>query len=243
MVITDVINPIPIKAFMMSNEAIVRAALESDVKVISCYPGSPTSEIIDTFSRASEKFDYNVEFSINEKVALETVAGASISGFRSITAMKSVGMNVASDALHSLAYTGVKSGMVLVSADDPSCWSSQSEQDGRLFGLSSYLPVIEPATPQEAYEMTKWAFEVSEKFSSIVILRTTTRVNHQEGIVEVREIKRSEFVKKKWKDVKKEYLTVAKRARELKSSLLSKTKEIQNYFANSKFNRVIEGEG
>jgi indolepyruvate ferredoxin oxidoreductase alpha subunit len=126
MALADVIKTEPGKAFMMCNEAIVRGAIESDVKVVSFYPGAPTSEILDTFNSVQEHFDYRFTTATNEKVALETVAGASMAGFRSLTSMKSVGLNVASDAFFSIGYTGTKGGLVMVVADDPHCHSSQS---------------------------------------------------------------------------------------------------------------------
>src|SRR5512137_2742103 len=164
---------------MLCNEAIVRGALEADVKVVSAYPGSPTTEILDTFSDVSPKFDYRMEISANEKVALETCAGAAMVGLRSMSSMKSVGMNVASDSMFSLSYTGVRGGMVVVVADDPHAHSSQTEQDGRPFGPNAYIPMLEPSYPEEARRMTKRAFELSERHGTPVIMRTTTRVNHQ----------------------------------------------------------------
>jgi indolepyruvate ferredoxin oxidoreductase alpha subunit len=134
MALKDVIAKEPRKAFMLANEAIVRGALEKDVKIVSFYPGSPTVEILETFEGALAQkdapFDYRMEISVNEKVALETIAGASMVGLRSMTAMKSVGTNVASDALYTIAYTGVRAGCLMVMADDPHAHSSQSEQDG-----------------------------------------------------------------------------------------------------------------
>ena len=155
----------PGKAFMLCNEAIARAALESDVKVAAFYPGSPTSEILDTMAVFSTVYkDLVMEVSANEKVALETIAGASMGGSRSFTSMKSVGLNVASDAFYTLGYTGVNAGCVLVMADDPNAHSSQSEQDGRFFAPTGHVPMLEPSTPQEAYEMTRYAFKLSEKY-------------------------------------------------------------------------------
>ncbi len=231
-------------ALMLANEAVVRAALEADVKVISEYPGSPTSEILDTFSEVVGHFnDFKMHVAVNEKVALETVAGASMAGVRSFTAMKSVGMNVASDSMFSIAYTGVNAGCVCLIADDPHAHSSQSEQDGRYFGEAAYVPMIEPATAQEAYDMTKWAFEVSEKYRTVVMVRTTTRVNHQRGMVRLGDLKRTPFERKRWEDVKAQYFTVGAVARELKAKLLDKISRIQQDFEESWFNQTEEGEG
>ncbi|UCE37701.1 MAG: indolepyruvate ferredoxin oxidoreductase subunit alpha [Thermoplasmata archaeon] len=237
------VNKDPKKAFMMSNEAMVRGALEADVKVISCYPGAPTSEILDTFFLLRNEFDYKFTTATNEKVALETVAGASMSGFRALTSMKSVGLNVASDAFFSLAYTGINAGCVMIVADDPHCHSSQSEEDGRFFGPNAYIPMLEPSNPKEARKMVKTAFEISERHKSIVVIRTTTRVNHQSGIVETEALNRTPFVKAKWSEVGENYFTVGETARQNKFKLLEKVKNIQIEFEDSPFNVISEGEG
>jgi indolepyruvate ferredoxin oxidoreductase alpha subunit len=226
----------------MSNEAMVRGAIEADVKVVSFYPGAPTSEILDTFNKAQKQFDYKFTIATNEKVALETVAGASMGGFRSLTSMKSVGLNVASDAFFSLAYTGIKGGLVMVVADDPFCHSSQSEEDGRFFGPYAYIPMLEPTNPQEAKDMVKNAFDLSEKFRTIVLVRTTTRVNHQSGMIELDKIDRKPFKKNKWEDVADNYFTVGEVARQNKFKLLEKIKLIENDFETSEFNNLTLGD-
>ncbi len=244
MTVEDVMRTDGGRALMLANEAVVRGALEADVKVVSCYPGSPTSEILDTFSDVLQHFgDYRMHIAANEKVALETVAGASMAGLRSLTSMKSVGMNVASDALFSIAYTGVNAGCVCVVADDPHAHSSQSEQDGRYFAEPSYTPMIEPSTAQEAYDMTKWAFEVSSKYKTVVIVRTTTRVNHQRGMVKLGDLRRTPFKKNKWSEVKGQYFTVGAVARALKAKLLTKIENMKPEFEDSRFNVVEEGQG
>ena len=230
------------KRFLMTNEAIARAAMESDVKVSAFYPGSPTSEILNSMYRLSGLFpDLKMEVSSNEKVALETVAGASMAGVRSLTAMKSVGLNVASDSFYSLGYVGVNAGCVLVFADDPNAHSSQSEQDGRYFAKTGHVPMLEPSTPQEAYEMTKYAYELSEKHRILTLIRTTTRVNHQNSAVSVGEINRTPFEKKNWKDVKASYFTLGETARRLKSEALKKLESIKKEFDSSQFNIVMNG--
>jgi len=228
----------PGKAFLLCNEAIVRGALEADVKVVSCYPGSPTTEILDAFSEISPKFDYRMEIATNEKVALETCAGASMAGLRSLTSMKSVGMNVASDSMFSLSYTGVKGGMVVVVADDPHAHSSQTEQDGRPFGPNSYTPMIEPSDPEEAKRMVKHAFELSEKFGTPVIMRTTTRVNHQSGIVQLDRLQRTPFKKAAWGHPPGRFVTVAEAARKFKAALLERTAKVREEFEASELNIV-----
>jgi indolepyruvate ferredoxin oxidoreductase alpha subunit len=242
--LSEFIDPKPKKLFLLTNEAIARAALESDAKVAAFYPGSPTSEILDTMSILSERYpDLKMEVASNEKVALETVAGASMAGVRSFSAMKSVGLNVASDAFYSIGYTGVNAGMVVLFADDPQAHSSQSEQDGRYFALTGHVPMLEPSTPQEAYKMIKYAFNLSEKHRMLVLIRTTTRVNHQVAPVEVGEIKRTPFEKKSWVDVKGKYFTLSDTALRLKGEALEKLKRIESEFENTVFNVLSDGEG
>ena len=171
------------RRLFLGNEAIVRGALEAGVALVSTYPGTPASEIGDRCYEISRQTDLYFEYSVNEKVALEVAAGAAASGWRSLCAMKHVGLNVAADALMTLAYVGVQGGLVIVSADDPSMFSSQNEQDNRYYAKMAGLPLLEPANPQEAKEMTLTAFSLSEALKLPVLLRTTTRVNHTRGPV------------------------------------------------------------
>jgi indolepyruvate ferredoxin oxidoreductase alpha subunit len=238
MVLTDVISKEAKNAFMLCNEAIVRGALEADVKVVAFYPGAPTSEVLDTFSDALNSFNYHMEIATNEKVALEVCAGASFAGLRSLTVMKSVGANVASDTLFVLGYTGVRGGLVLVIADDPHAHSSQSEQDGRFFGPSAYVPMLEPSSPQEAKDMVKRAFEISEKHRVPVIIRTVTRVNHQSGIVQLEAMARTEFKRATWTDLKEEFTTLGEVARRKKLKMLERTERLALEFESSEFNSV-----
>jgi indolepyruvate ferredoxin oxidoreductase alpha subunit len=166
------------KLMLLGNEAIVRGALEGNVRFVTAYPGTPSSEIIDRFSQLADEANVYAEYSVNEKVALETACAASVSGVRSLCAMKHVGLNVAADAFMTMAYIGVKAGLVIVMADDPSLHSSQNEQDNRYYAKMANVPMLEPATPEEAKEMTIQALELSEKYQIPCILRTTTRVNH-----------------------------------------------------------------
>jgi indolepyruvate ferredoxin oxidoreductase alpha subunit len=244
MTFQDLADPSSKTAFMMSNEAVARAVLEADVKVAAFYPGSPTSEILDSLYLLSQQLDdLKMEVSINEKVALETVAGASMAGVKSFTSMKSVGLNVASDTFYSLGYTGVNAGCVLLVADDPHAHSSQSEQDGRYYAQTGHIPMLEPSTPQEAYDMTKFAFELSERHKILTLIRTTTRVNHQSAPVNISEVKRTAFQKYRWKDVKGKYYTLSETARRLKGEALNKLKRIQVEFEESPFNILRDGEG
>jgi indolepyruvate ferredoxin oxidoreductase, alpha subunit len=176
------------RRLFLGNEAIVRGALEAGVALVTTYPGTPASEIGDRCYEISRQSDLRFEFSTNEKVALEVAAGAAACGWRVLCAMKHVGLNVAADALMTLAYVGVKGGMVIISADDPSLFSSQNEQDNRYYAKMAGLPMLEPATPQEAKAMTRAAFALSEELKVPVLLRTTTRVNHTRGPVTLGEL-------------------------------------------------------
>jgi len=169
----------------MGNEAIALGAIEAGVQVVTGYPGTPSTEALETVIRYADRCGIYIEWSSNEKVALETAVGAAYSGAKALVTMKQVGLNVASDPLMSLSYIGVKGALVLLVADDPGPHSSQTEQDTRVFGHFANIPVLDPATPQEAYELTKLAFELSHEFEIPVILRTTTRVSHSCGDVEV----------------------------------------------------------
>jgi indolepyruvate ferredoxin oxidoreductase alpha subunit len=170
----------------MGNEAIGLGAVAAGVRVVTGYPGTPSSEILPTVVSRNQG-DIHVEWSVNEKVALEVAAGAAFAGARSLVTMKQVGLNVAADPLMSLVYLGVKGGMVVVVADDPGPISSQTEQDTRTFGLFAKLPVFDPASPEEAYEMVIDAFELSERHGTPVLLRPTTRVCHGNAPVPLRE--------------------------------------------------------
>ena len=168
------------KNIMLGNEAIARGAYEAGVKVSSSYPGTPSTEISEYLAKYDEVY---TEWAPNEKVALEVAAGAAISGVRSMACMKHVGLNVASDPLYTLAYTGINGGLVIVVADDPGIASSQNEQDTRMIARSAHLPVVEPSDSGEAKEFFKYAFELSEKYDTPVIFRTTTKLSHSQSIV------------------------------------------------------------
>jgi len=228
----------PGKASMLGNEAIVRGALEAGVAVATTYPGTPSSEIGDTFYEIYKSAGIYFEYSTNEKVALEVAASASLSGLRSIVAMKHVGLNVAADSFMSLSYTGIKAGMVIVSADDPGMHSSQNEQDNRIYGQLAHIPVIEPSYPQEAKELTKIAFDISEKFRVPVILRTTTRISHMRGIVELGELKLNTFEKKKFEKNPLRYVIVPALARKDRLIQLERDKELEEFSENFEYNRI-----
>ncbi len=171
------------KEYVMGNSAIALGALAAGVNLVSGYPGTPSSEIIETIQKYKGK-DVYLEWSVNEKAALEVAAGAAYTGARTMVTMKQVGLNVASDPLMSLAYVGVKGGMVIVSADDPGPISSQTEQDTRMFGDFARIPVFDPTSPEEAFQMIQDAFDYSEKYNTPVLFRPTTRVCHAYASIE-----------------------------------------------------------
>jgi indolepyruvate ferredoxin oxidoreductase alpha subunit len=178
------------KMILLGNEAIARGAIEAGVAFASTYPGTPSSEISLNFFQMAQESDLYFEYSSNEKIAMEVAAAAANSGVRSMCVMKHVGVNVAADALMTLAYVGVKGGMVILSADDPFMFSSQNEQDNRYYAKLSGLPLIEPSSVAEAKELIPYAFDISEKLQEPVLFRTTTRINHSTGVVTLGEIRK-----------------------------------------------------
>ena len=174
------------KEFLMGNAAIARGAIAAGLNLVSGYPGTPSTEVLETSAKCSSGSMY-VEWSVNEKAAMELAAGAAYCGARTMVTMKQVGLNVASDPLMSLAYIGVKGGMVVLVADDPGPISSQTEQDTRTFAAFSKLPCFDPSSVQEAYDMIGEAFELSEKYHTPVLFRPTTRVCHGYASITVKD--------------------------------------------------------
>jgi TPP-dependent indolepyruvate ferredoxin oxidoreductase alpha subunit len=223
------------------DEAVARGAVEAGVRVAASYPGTPSTEILETIADAAKVFGIYTEWSINEIVALEVAAGASMAGVRSIVSMKHVGLNVAADAAMTLAYTGVVGGLVIAVCDDPAMHSSQNEQDTRYFAVHSDIPLLDAGNPQEALEMTREAFKISEKLQLPVIVRLTTRVAHGKARVTINEIlegsQNAEFDKNasRWVMVPSNAI---KRHRVLKQRVQEATELVNN----SKFN-VIEDNG
>ena len=171
--------------FLLGNEAIARGAIEAGLSTATTYPGTPSSEVGDVLYELAGETGIHFEFSVNEKVALESAFASSIAGLSSFVFMKHVGLNVASDSLMSIAYTGVKGPMVIMTADDPSMFSSQNEQDNRHYADIAHLPLIEPSNPQEAKDFLIAAFEISRKEGLPVLFRTTTRISHTRGNVKL----------------------------------------------------------
>ena len=172
------------KKIMLGNEAFARGAYEAGVKVVSSYPGTPSTEITENAAKYEEM---HVEWAPNEKCGVEVALGASVGGVRSLSCMKHVGLNVAADPFFTAAYTGVTGGAVILVADDNGCHSSQNEQDSRYYGRSAGVPVLEPANAQECKDYLKAAYEISEKYDTLVLLRSNTRISHSRGVVELGE--------------------------------------------------------
>ena len=174
------------RLLLLGNEAIARGLIEAGVGVAATYPGTPSSEIGGVLEKIAAPAGMYFEYSVNEKVAVEVAGAAAVSGVRSFAFMKHVGLNVASDAFMTLSYTGVRAGMVIMTADDPSCHSSQNEQDNRYYAKLGLYPMLEPSTPAEAKDMVVESFRLSELLKAPVLLRTTTRVNHARGAVDLK---------------------------------------------------------
>ncbi|MGA2418147.1 MAG: thiamine pyrophosphate-dependent enzyme, partial [Candidatus Staskawiczbacteria bacterium] len=230
------------KKILLGNEAVIQGALEAGVDFVSGYPGCPSAEIGDEIAKIAKENGVYAEWSTNEKTGLEAAIGASFSGLKSLVNMKSFGINVCADSLFPLAYTGTKAPMVIFVGDDPNCWSSaQSEQDSRGYAYLSHIPVLDPSDPQESYEFTKLAFEISEKFNLPVIVRSTTRVAHQRAIVSFDGLTRKLETRKLGNFVKNPYQfsTMPPRTLEMKKELLEKIKKILAFAEKSKANKII----
>lgn len=230
------------KQFLLGNEAAVRGVIEAGLSVAATYPGTPSSEIGNILSLLSKDANIYFEFSTNEKVAMEVAATAAASGLRSFTFMKHVGMNVASDSFMTTAYTGVRGGMVILIADDPSVFSSQNEQDSRHYGQLANLPVLEPSSCQEIKDMVKYGFELSEKVQLPVIVRTTTRVSHMRGIVEFGDIEdnssngETHWRKATFKKDPSQFVPVPAYAQRMHIDLIEKMEDVKNISNKSELN-------
>lgn len=226
------------KLLMSGNEAIARGAWEAGCTFGSGYPGTPSSEILPTLTKLGEAY---TEWAPNEKGALESAAGASLTGARCIVTMKHVGLNVAADPFFTLSYTGVEGGIVVVSADDPEMHSSQNEQDNRHYARAAKVPMLEPADAQEALEFTKLAFELSEKHDTPVLLRVTTRLCHSDAGVEIGEHEGGTEACIPEKAAEK-YVMIPGRARARRRVIAERTNALREWAETASINRIEPGD-
>ena len=223
------------KTLMLGNEAVARGLYEAGCSFVSSYPGTPSTEITEAVAKYEEVY---AEWAPNEKVAMETAFGASLSGRRSFCAMKHVGLNVAADPLFTIAYTGVNAGMIIAVADDAGMHSSQNEQDSRHYAKASKVPMLEPSDSAEALNFTKIAYDISEQFDTAVIVKMCTRVSHSQSIVETSD--RKEFSKSYEKDGAK-YIMMPGNAKKRHPIVEERTKKLTEYAENCELNRFEEG--
>jgi len=226
------------KDYLLGNAAIARGILEAGAGVVTGYPGTPASEIVETLAPFASKYGIHVEWSVNEKAAVEVAIGASWTGVRAVTAMKHVGLNVAADPFMTLAYTGVIGGLVVSVSDDPFCHSSQNEQDSRRYAQFAGIPCLDPADPQEARDMIIYAFELSEELELPVLLRPTTRVSHASADVEVGQIKGGNMNPEFIKDPAR-WVMLPAHARPRHTVLLEKQDAIRTALADVPWNRPV----
>mgnify|MGYP002543870587 FL=1 len=222
------------KKLMLGNEAIARGAYEAGVRVVSSYPGTPSTEITEFMAKYDEIY---CEWAPNEKVAVETASGASLAGGRAVSAMKHVGLNVAADPLFTMSYIGVNAGLVLCVADDPGMHSSQNEQDSRNYALASKIPMLEPADSGECKDFMKKAFSLSEKFDTPVLMRLTTRVAHSQSLVEVCE--REDLPLKPYEKNIAKNVMVPANARPKHPAVEARTEQLSAFTETSDLNKVI----
>ncbi len=225
------------RVILLGNEAIARGALEAGVQVVAGYPGTPSTEIVETLAKISKYYPLYIEWSINEKVGFETAFGGSMCGLRAAVVMKHVGLNVAADAFVTACYAGARGGFLVLEADDPNCYSSQNEQDNRLLAKHALCPVFEPSNVNEAKEMVKYAFDFSERLQTIVMVRSTTRLSHSRGDVTLGEIQ--SFKEKGTFDhdkVRWTFLPV--NARKNRKIMLERFKKIEQEVNNIPFNKL-----
>ena len=222
------------KNLLTGNEAIARGAWEAGVRFASAYPGTPSTEILENIALYKE--DILAEWATNEKVALETVIGASYGGVRSMASMKHVGLNVAADPLFTSSYTGINGGVVIITADEPGMHSSQNEQDNRNYARAAKMPMLEPSNSQEAKDMVKTAFEISETYGTPVLYRLTTRLCHSKGVVSCEdrvEVPIKEYVK----DVSKR-VPVPAFTGDMRIRIEERLKALKNYSEETRLNQI-----
>ncbi|MCD4670806.1 MAG: indolepyruvate ferredoxin oxidoreductase subunit alpha [Actinomycetia bacterium] len=224
------------KKLLTGNEAIARGAYEAGVRVATAYPGTPSTEILENISKYPEIYS---QWSVNEKVALEVASGSSIAGARTLAAMKHVGLNVAADPFMTISYTGVTGGLVLISADDPQLHSSQNEQDNRFYARFARVPMLEPSDSQEAKDFVGRALEISERFDTPVMLRTTTRISHSRSLVSISD--RKEIPLKKYEKNCQKYVMIPAYGRIRHRSVLERWGRLIRFSDESSLNKIYIG--
>jgi indolepyruvate ferredoxin oxidoreductase alpha subunit len=231
------------KQLLLGAEAIAQAALDGGISGVYAYPGTPSTEITEFIQKSPQGKDQLVRssWSANEKTAYESALGMSYAGKRSLVCMKHVGLNVAADGFMNSSITGVNGGLVIVVADDPSMHSSQNEQDSRIYGKFAMIPVLEPSNQQEAYDMTRYGFDLSEKLQLPVLLRIPTRLSHSRSVVNRKKTREQNALNPSAE--KGKWILLPASARKNYQGLLEKQKEMVSLSENSIFNRVVEGIG
>ncbi len=224
------------RVLMLGNVAYARGFLEAGVDFAAGYPGTPSTEVIEALAYASKALGSPyVEWSVNEKIALEAALGAALAGAKAVAVMKHVGLNVAADPLFSSAYTGVRGGLVVLTADDPWMWSSQNEQDNRWYGLHAYIPVIEPLTPSQTKEAARLALELSSKYKTPFILRSVTRLSHSRALITTGKLQVKARTYKFKRDPESMTL-IPSNARKLKIRLVSRWEQLREELGDVKLN-------
>jgi len=229
------------KKLLSANEAIAHGALIAGCTVAAAYPGTPSSEILPAIVAAKQ--NVYCEWSVNEKVAMEVAIGASFAGARALVVMKHVGLNVASDPLMTLSYVGVSGGLVIITADDPGMHSSQNEQDNRFYAKFAKVPLLEPADSQEAFEMTVAAFEISERFDTPVIVRTTTRTSHSSSVVNLGAVRPVPRVERPYSKRVEKTVMVPMHARQRRLAMEERAGRLREFSESCESNRVEPGTG
>ena len=220
---------------LTGNEAIARGAWEAGVRVAAAYPGTPSTEILESLAKYPAA-DLHAQWSTNEKVALDVAIGASFAGSRALASMKHVGLNVAADAFMSQSYIGVNGGLVIAVADDPGIHSSQNEQDTRIYGQFATVPVLEPSNAQEALDFTRLAFDISEKFDTMVIVRSTTRLSHTRSPVAVGA--RTEHPSRGFFESPAKNVMIPAHAKPRHVAVLQREAKLKEYLETAPINRV-----
>ena len=223
------------KQLLTGDEAIARGGWEAGVRHASAYPGTPSTEILENAATYPEIY---AEWSTNEKVAMEAAIGASMAGVRAMVSMKHVGVNVAADPLMTYAYMGVNGGTVIVTADEPGMFSSQNEQDNRNYAKMGKIPMLEPSDSQECLDMMKAAFDLSEEYNVIFMIRMVTRVCHSKSLVECGD--RKEVAVKEWKPDPMKYVALPAHSRILRVGIEERMKKLAAFSETTPFNFVID---